>query len=576
MKFIFLYSVLFTSLIVNAQIVKKDTLNVEVINVVKPFDPSVADAFKINRNPQLEQDSIGEHKPFKYTIFSVPVASTFTPKQIGFVGLVKLELKTIYNNFISAGYGNNQTPLVETFIHNAIKKNQDIGVYINYLSSKGGVKNAVLNDAFTDAKLAVYYKQAQDQFDWQIDLGGQLQKYNWYGLSPILKPFDPILLASIHPQQTYNTFNAGSSMIYHHAIFQGGTFEYQYFSDDYSTSENRIFLAPEFKFPIFSDHLSTQLSLDYLDGKFNQAYVNTNPLNYQFLTIAFYPNFELNRANLNLNLGLKVSYSSVSKTPQQSKFYFYPNLMASYKLKANGFTAFAGLTGDLHQNSYSEFANANNFVSPTLNIKRTNQQYKTFVGLKGLTNGVNFQLKVSYQNEKDKALFVSNPVKVISTNNKAYEYGNSFNVVYDNIKTLSLEAEAKVNFSKQLNFGGTFAFNNYNLSSQQEAWNLPQFKADLNANYTLNKWFVKTEVYVVGQRKGQSSHIFSTFTIATPQTVIQTAYVDLNFSGGYNFSDGFTVFARFNNVLNDNYQAFTNYEVQGFQALAGLTYKFDF
>ncbi len=383
-------------------------------------------------------------------------------------------------------------------------------------------------------------------------------------------------MSSINPQQTYNTFYAGTTLALDNAVFKGGTFEYQFFSDDYKTSENQLFLAPEFKFPIASEFLTTQITINYLDGKFNSGYIDANPIIYQFITFGAHPNIDVIRDDYAVNFGAKLYYSSASKTQQASKIYFYPNLTASYKLDANILTAFVGITGDLHQNSYSEFANANNFVSPTLNVKRTDQQLKGFIGIKGMTKGLSYELKASYQNEKDKALFVSNPVKVINTNNKAYEFGNSFNVVYDHVNTLSVEAQTQITFSKQLNFGGNLILNNYKLSAQQEAWNLPQIKADIFANYTYNKWYVKSQIYMVGQRKGQLSHLFPTFVIATPQTTVQAAYVDLNLSGGYNFSDGFTVFARFNNILNDNYQAFTNYEVQGFQALAGLTYKFDF
>lgn len=576
MTYRFLYIALFTSLIVGAQIKKKDTLNVEVINVVKPFDPSVADAFKINRNPSLEQDSISKPKLFKYNIFSVPVASTFAPKQITFVGLDKPILKTIYNNFISAGYGNNSTPSLEAFIHNNIKKNHDLGAYINYLSSKGGVKNALLDDAFSDAKLAIYYKQTQKEFDWQINLGGQIQKYNWYGLSPIVIPLNAGILSDINPQQTYNTFYAGTTLAFNNTVFKGGTFEYQFFSDDYKTSENQLFLAPEFKFPIASEFLNTQINLNYLDGKFNNGYVDVNPIMYQFLTVGIHPNIEVICDNLSVNFGAKLYYSSASKTLQTSKIYFYPNLTASYKLDTNALTAFAGITGDLHQNSYSEFANTNNFVSPTLNMKRTDQQYKGFIGIKGLVNSVSYQLKAAFENEKDKALFLSNPVKVISINNKAYEFGNSFDVVYDDVKTFSVEAQLEVTYSKQLSFGGNLTLNNYKLSAQKEAWNLPQFKAEIFLNYTYNNWFVKSQVYMVGQRKGQLSHLFPTFDIAPFRIIENKSYVDINLSGGYNFSDGFAVFARLNNILNDSYQAFTNYNVQGFQALAGITYKFDF
>ena len=56
----------------------KDTLNTGEINVVKPYTPTISDAFKIKENPTLDNQNIKKDS-VSYTINSVPVASTFTP-----------------------------------------------------------------------------------------------------------------------------------------------------------------------------------------------------------------------------------------------------------------------------------------------------------------------------------------------------------------------------------------------------------------------------------------------------------------------------------------------------------------
>ena len=57
---------------------------------------------------------------------------------------------------------------------------------------------------------------------------------------------------------------------------------------------------------------------------------------------------------------------------------------------------------------------------------------------------------------------------------------------------------------------------------------------------------------------------------------VLSAFVDVNLNGGYHFNDKFSAFLKLNNVLNTNYQRFANFDVQGFQILGGITYKFDF
>ena len=119
--------------------------------------------------------------------------------------------------------------------------------------------------------------------------------------------------------------------------------------------------------------------------------------------------------------------------------------------------------GDLEQQSYREFAQDNPFVSPTLNIQQTDNQYNAFLGAKGkLSSNVGYNFKASYQQDKNKALYVNNFSKTDGTTLPMYNYeaGNSFGVIYDNIETLSAFAEIDVYISKEFSFGGTVEYNN--------------------------------------------------------------------------------------------------------------------
>ena len=58
---------------------KKDRITTEEINVVKPFSPTVSEAFKISAEPDIDSVALGGKKEINYAINSIPVASTFTP-----------------------------------------------------------------------------------------------------------------------------------------------------------------------------------------------------------------------------------------------------------------------------------------------------------------------------------------------------------------------------------------------------------------------------------------------------------------------------------------------------------------
>ena len=194
-----------------------------------------------------------------------------------------------------------------------------------------------------------------------------------------------------------------------------------------------------------------------------------------------------------------------------------------------------------------------------------------------LSSNISYDVKASYSNEDDKALFIRNNSKsngVNTTGLLGYEYGNSFSVVYDDIKTLSFFGELTVDVTRNLVIGANGEFNSYTVKNQAEAWNLPTVNAQLFGNYKTIKWYAGVNLFVVSERKDVTYGGTYPSILNGIQTL--TSYVDLNINGGYHFNDKFTAFIKMNNVLNSDYQQFSNFTVQGFQVLGGVSYKFDF
>ena len=72
-----LFMFLLSSITASAQ--DQDDLGTEVVNIVKPYTPTISDAFKVKETPMLNDSISTTKKKVSYSIFSVPVASTFTP-----------------------------------------------------------------------------------------------------------------------------------------------------------------------------------------------------------------------------------------------------------------------------------------------------------------------------------------------------------------------------------------------------------------------------------------------------------------------------------------------------------------
>lgn len=561
------------STIAFAQVTKKDTIGTEVINVVKSYTPTVSDAFKIKSSPEIDTNDINVKKPIKYSIFSIPVASTFTPAK-GKAKVLKVNPSPqVYDNYVSVGFGNFTTPGVELFVHGNSNRYNDFGAFFNYISSVGGINNIVLDDDYFDTRLDLFYKQDERNFSWQVNGGAHLQKYNWYGL-PEQILFSQNTINSIDEKQKYTEVYVDGKVDYYDSFFKGATVSSNRFTDSQGSAEIYFLAKPQIEFPIAYEYITADVRLEFLNGKFTQNYDNLDDLKYTMFNIGFNPSLEILRNDLTVNLGVKLLYSAGSGSGNTNNAYYYPNVTASYKLIDEVLTLYGGVTGDLHQNTFKSFTEDNPFVSPTLIVKPTDEQYNGFFGLKGkLASNISYNFKASYSNERNKGLYKLNASKTsgINTVDYGYEAGNSFGIVYDTVKTIHGFAEVAIDVSKQLKLGGNAEFNQYDTKNEEKAWGLPALKVSAFADYNNENWFAGANIFYVGSRKDEIST-----PINSPEIITVGDYVDLNFNGGYKFNEKLTVFAKVNNLLSSDYQKYTNYYVQGLQVFGGLTYKFDF
>jgi len=158
-----------------------------------------------------------------------------------------------------------------------------------------------------------------------------------------------------------------------------------------------------------------------------------------------------------------------------------------------------------------------------------------------------------------------------------YENGNSFQVVYDDINTLAVFGELKVEVSEKFSLGVNGTFYSYSVTNEDEAWNLPELEVSVFSNFNITeKIYGGASLFFVGERKDQlitAAGIPN--TLNTVQTVTLDGYVDANIHLGYRVGDRLSIFVKGSNLLSNNYEKWLNYPVQGIQGLLGATYKFD-
>ena len=563
-----------------AQDEEDEGIGTETVTVTKAYTPTISDAFKIKSMPNLNDSIVLQKKKIDYSIFSVPVASTFTPAKGKASAVKKTPPPMLYNSYASAGGGNPANIMAKFHTSRTISRESNFTLGLDHNSSRGDISGIDLDNIYSKSKLDASYAKRGRDVRWGADLGVKHQLYNWYGLP---EGTDPITVASIEERQTYYMGEAGAHIDVEDAYFTDASLKYRRFWDAVESGENRAIFNTGFAFPVGEEVFGIKANVDFVNGNFKNASINdtenTTPIKYSHLQVGINPSLTMLRDDLSLNLGVNFVYGLDSEN-SDSSFYIYPALTASYRLLNEYAIAYGGIEGELKQNSYYDFVEENPYVSPTLTVAPTDRQYDAYVGLRGqLLPNLSYNVKGSYTAENRRPLYKLNPRNSFRNDEKGYYHGNSFEVFYDDIKTLGIFGELNIDVNRNFTLGINAEVYDYSTETGNPAWNLPNLTGSLFMDYQIGeKWFMGANLFYVGEREDFTSEAVQNVPPSEfPATLITLeSYFDANAHIGHRLSDQLSIFVKAANIANNNYLRWANYPVQGLQVLGGATYKFDF
>ncbi|MBN8567674.1 MAG: TonB-dependent receptor, partial [Flavobacteriales bacterium] len=485
---------------------KDENIGTEVVNVVKPYSASISDAFKVKETPVTDDEESLKKEEIKYTIFSFPVASTFTPAKGKAAGVDKPKKEKLFSNYATLGFGNYGRVIGELFVTEQLSKSDYVGGMLRHHSSQGGIDGLVLDDKFYNTSLDLTYGSQMRDFNWNADIGYQHQVYNWYGINQDFFQQNETFYNQIDPSHTYHNFYLAGKIGFEDSFFKKAEVKFNRFWDDFGSAENRFFVKPSFAIDVMETQVNTNVIVDYVSGSFESDYFNLGGIKYGFSNFGLNPSIKLNSDDWSFDLGLSLFYSADLEN-SNSKFFIYPNVTASYKLVGDLMIFYAGADGNLQQNTYRDFTNENPFLAPSLSIAPTSKQFDIFAGLKGkLAGNISYNIRGSYVNENDRALFTAFPLPNPTDSNlienaEPYQFGNAFGVIYDDVKTISFFGEVKADLSKNISAGINGTFRSLSAKDLAEVWNVPSITlgANVEANIT-DKWFAGMNLFFVGER----------------------------------------------------------------------------
>jgi hypothetical protein len=575
-RIISLIAALFFTAFLSAQ--EKD-LGTETVTVVRSYAPTVSDAFKIKTLPSLNDSIVGRKIPVQYSIFSAPVASTFTPAKGRAAEVQRSEPEKLFNTYTALAFGNYNNALADFYTSLDFDRGKQLlDVGLNHFSSRGDIEGTPLDTDFYNTVLDLTYSRKDRDWDWSIGAGVEHRRYNWYGLPETIEEG---IISGIDSDQDYFKAEVNGRVGLSDSYFSEAAITARHFRDGSESSENRLVLESGFELPVTEETLNLGILLDYVGGEFTNAPLTSiTPLpgiQYGYFQAGLEPSLLLLRDDLKLELGAKLVYG-LDTEQSESNFYIYPAVRASYGLMEDMAVVYGGIEGGLRQNSYYDFNRDNPFLSPTLMIMPTDRQYDAYVGIRGqLLPELSYNLKGSYRAENFLPLFLLNPQNEFRSG-EGYALGNSFRLFYDDVRTLGLFAELQLAVNRNFSLGVNATINDYDTETDNPAWNLPNLEGTLFLDYQIgSRWSLGASLFYVGEREDLSTIAIENGAPEDfPASIVSLdGFFDANIRVGYHLNEQLSIFARASNLANNQYQRWANFRVQGFQVLGGISYKLD-
>ena len=587
-------TILFTCIAFNAAAQRDDSITQEV-EVVKTYNPTVANANKINDMPVINEGE--QQKPtFNYSIYSQPVYNTLSVNTIKAATLAPQPRENNGFGLVRAGFGNYTRPYGELFLNSRNTKNTIFGLHGKHLSSSGQLKlegEDKVNAPFSDSEANMFVKHFFRQSILSFDLNFGRNGFNYYGY-----PVSPVPIILRYKDQNENYFGKKQ------AFTKGGininlknenasssdfkfdfNYKYQYFETKTNQHEHFGEITSDINQPLNDKGaLILNLGATYVaaDKFFNRDLYEIGRRQQTWLTAK--PAYYIGNKTASIKAGFNLWY--VSDKDEKNKMRITPNVKANFAPVREILNIYAGVDGNYINNHYSKIAYENPFVDPEHDVMNTFEKLHFYGGINGkFAQKTNFNFSVDYSKINDQPLFF------------LYQYGNSlssasqpiidntFKVLYDDLDLLKFNAEIFHAASKRLDLLISGNYFVYKMKTQDNAWNLPNWKGKISLGYKITEQLsVTADVFLIGARKVLVAelpenyyYLLSSSSFLYPAELstydLKTVF-DVNFGADYKITKKFSAFARLNNLGFQKYEIWFGYPVHSFNFLGGISYSF--
>lgn len=534
----------FFSLALKAQ---RDTTK-QSINITSSFKPVLRNAVKINfSGSQLLADTATSVRPY-----IIPAQNLFYAYQP--IALRPLALQQDTNlylggrNYVKAGFGNFTTPYVKAGLSFGNGKTALLNLYGSYISSQGKIKNQDYSQ-FEGKATASYFAKK-----FEVYGSGSVRQNNYFLYGYDHASFDYKKEdVKQHFQDINITAGIRNTNITEYRISYNPSVSVNIYSNIGKLNETTFTVnAPIEK--KFGDNLALKVeSKGDFTNYFTKGYIPNN-YNFNNNVVQVSPSLVYTSPKFSINGG-------ISPTWNNSKFVWLPNIYAEYQLKEKVFSLQAGWIGRYVKNTYRNLTAVNPYLA-TITSQTNTKEVEFYGGIKGsLGNHFNFNAKAGIVRYTDLPFFI-NDTSAASGDNKSFVIANESRV--DNFR---VHGDLSYIMQDKFTVTGGVTFNGYTgMKTNGKAWNT--IPVEINGAlrwYAFKQVLLKADFYMFGGgnyiEKGDVSRSFKPGS-------------DLSLGAEFKITKKFSAWLDVNNVFNDKYERWHNYQVYGLNLIGGI--RFDF
>jgi len=523
----------------------QDTTKRKTIDITSSFKPVLRDAVKINFNaapPALDtsRPRLSYNIPAQYLFLS------YLPGEMKPVALQRDSVNPWTNyNYIKIGAGNIHIPYVRTGFSFGDGKTSFINLYADELNSKGSLPYQ--KNGMTDVKLTGTFK-TPNNLEWNGGVGFKNDIYYLYGFQPDTLKFNGDQL-----KQTFQTFHGDISLrntvATEFGLLYHPNFKVSYFTDNHNpkgNEANTVLNLPLEKLigKQFAFDLGVTADLTHYNWPLGTSAQNNN---------IYYvnPAFLVKTQNFFLQAAVTPSWDN-------KQFYLLPNFLADISTSDQRFTIQAGWIGYYDKGSYQRFESLNPWLAQPDSLQNTRVQ-EYYGGFKGsLGKHFTYAAKVGILTYKNLPLFVND-----YTND-----GKDFVIRYErSIQAAQFHGEVSYLQGDVLEVTGSI--NGLQFHGQKtwaEPWGI--LPVEFNAHFkwqAFKDFWAKADVYTFQGAE---------YLAANGSSHRGGRGTDANAGVEFKITRALNLWFQMNNIFNNKYQRWNQYQVYGFNVLGGIVFTF--